>query len=164
MVIIKKRRIYSLLATFTLVTVPLYHFQSSVSHHEISSTSASTTTTTTIPSKRKYPKFLGGRFRGRGGGGHHPFPAGIMSPAEISATTSWCNGLKYRQGSGVKTALASFPGSGNTWVRYLLQQVSGFYTGSIYTDGSLQRRGFAEYKQDQSVLVVKTHESGPNTR
>ena len=33
--------------------------------------------------------------------------------------------------------LASFPGSGNTWVRLLLEDASGFYTGSVYTDGSL---------------------------
>ena len=159
MVIIKKRRIYSFIAITTLIAVPVYHFQSSVSYHE--STTASSTKQTTTTSKRKYPEFLNGRFRGRGG---HPFPVGPMSPAEIRVTSSWCNGLKYRQGVGVKTALASFPGSGNTWVRYLLQQVSGIYTGSIYTDGSLQRRGFAEYKQDHSVLVVKTHESGPNAR
>ena len=85
--------------------------------------------------------------------------------AGISVSADWCNGLKYRHGpGGVKTALASFPGSGNTWVRYLLQQVSGIYTGSIYTDGVLKKKGFAENKQDNSVLVVKTHNSGPNTR
>ena len=33
--------------------------------------------------------------------------------------------------------LASFPGSGNTWVRLLLEDASGFYTGSVYTDKSL---------------------------
>ncbi|XP_077986099.1 sialate:O-sulfotransferase 2-like [Glandiceps talaboti] len=29
-------------------------------------------------------------------------------------------------------ALASFPGSGNTWVRHLIEQATGLYTGSIY--------------------------------
>lgn len=33
--------------------------------------------------------------------------------------------------------LASFPGSGNTWVRLLLEDASGYYTGSVYTDKSL---------------------------
>ena len=33
--------------------------------------------------------------------------------------------------------LASFPGSGNTWVRLLLEDASGYYTGSVYSDGSL---------------------------
>ncbi|XP_077986097.1 sialate:O-sulfotransferase 2-like [Glandiceps talaboti] len=29
-------------------------------------------------------------------------------------------------------ALASFPGSGNTWARHLIEQATGIYTGSIY--------------------------------
>ena len=33
--------------------------------------------------------------------------------------------------------LTSFPGSGNTWVRTLLEDASGFYTGSVFTDGGL---------------------------
>nr|XP_002735861.2 PREDICTED: WSC domain-containing protein 2-like [Saccoglossus kowalevskii] len=56
-------------------------------------------------------------------------------------------------------ALASFPGSGNTWVRHLLQQATGIYTGSIYNDKSLKREGFdGEGFTDNSVIVVKTHE------
>ena len=35
--------------------------------------------------------------------------------------------------------LISFPGSGNTWARTLLEDASGFYTGSVYTDGGLGR-------------------------
>ena len=55
-------------------------------------------------------------------------------------------------------ALASFPGSGNTWVRGLLQQVTGFCTGSLYCDASLRRHGFVgEGIATGSVLVVKTH-------
>lgn len=61
------------------------------------------------------------------------------------------------------TALASFPGSGNTWLRYLLQQATGIYTGSVYKDFGLLKSGFpAEYVCNSSVLVVKTHEWGPN--
>ena len=78
------------------------------------------------------------------------------------------------------TALVSFPGSGNTWVRYLLQQAtgeivtrlyrdplidsfasSGVLTGSIYKDLGLMKSGFpAESIANSSVLVVKTHEWG----
>jgi len=36
------------------------------------------------------------------------------------------------------TALASYPGSGNTWVRYLLEAASGIFTGSRYKDLQLQ--------------------------
>ncbi|XP_059608231.1 WSCD family member AAEL009094-like [Phlebotomus argentipes] len=59
-------------------------------------------------------------------------------------------------------ALASFPGSGNTWLRYLLQQVTGILTGSVYSDYDLMMTSFpAEGVHNSSVLVVKTHEHGP---
>ena len=36
----------------------------------------------------------------------------------------WCNGpIKYLDPPGPITALASAPGSGNTWARYLIQQM-----------------------------------------
>ncbi|CAL4075858.1 unnamed protein product, partial [Meganyctiphanes norvegica] len=38
------------------------------------------------------------------------------------ARLPWCQPLKYRFPPGPSTALVSFPGSGNTWLRYLLQQ------------------------------------------
>uniref|UniRef100_A0A8D8IN39 WSCD family member AAEL009094 n=1 Tax=Culex pipiens TaxID=7175 RepID=A0A8D8IN39_CULPI len=60
------------------------------------------------------------------------------------------------------TALVSFPGSGNTWLRYLLQQSTGIFTGSVYKDYGLLKSGFpAENIANSSVLVVKTHEWGP---
>ncbi|XP_055706313.1 WSCD family member AGAP003962 [Phlebotomus papatasi] len=59
-------------------------------------------------------------------------------------------------------ALASFPGSGNTWLRYLLQQATGILTGSVYKDYGLMKSGFpAENVKNSSVLVIKTHERGP---
>jgi hypothetical protein len=58
-------------------------------------------------------------------------------------------------------ALASFPGSGNTWLRYLLQQATGILTGSVYKDYGLLKSGFpAESISNLSVLLVKTHEWG----
>ena len=33
-------------------------------------------------------------------------------------------------------------GSGNTWTRYLVEGVSGFFTSSIYNDGSLMKGGY----------------------
>ncbi|XP_059622700.1 WSCD family member AGAP003962 [Phlebotomus argentipes] len=63
---------------------------------------------------------------------------------------------------GKVVALASFPGSGNTWLRYLLQQATGILTGSVYKDYGLMKSGFpAESVRNSSVLVVKTHEHGP---
>lgn len=57
-------------------------------------------------------------------------------------------------------ALASFPGSGNTWVRGLLQLATGMCTGSIYCDRDLRRNGFiGEGISTGSVLVTKTHKT-----
>lgn len=51
---------------------------------------------------------------------------------------------------------------GNTWLRYLLQQATGIYTGSVYKDYGLLKSGFpAENISNSSVLIVKTHEFGP---
>jgi len=51
--------------------------------------------------------------------------------------------------------LASFPGSGNTWARHLIEQASGIYSGSVYGETSLYNGGkflllFFAYSQNQS--------------
>ena len=38
-------------------------------------------------------------------------------------------------------ALASFPNSGNTWIRYLIEGITGIFTGSLYRDESLIKKG-----------------------
>ncbi|KAL5008039.1 hypothetical protein ScPMuIL_013620 [Solemya velum] len=57
-----------------------------------------------------------------------------------------------------KIALASAPGSGNTWTRHLLQELSGIATGSIYCDKQLRDGEFPFECNTKRVLVVKTHE------
>ncbi len=55
-------------------------------------------------------------------------------------------------------ALASPSGSGNTWVRGLLEQATGICTGAIYCDEALAKGGFnGEFVQSGTVLVVKLH-------
>ncbi|GBG26668.1 WD repeat-containing protein pop2 [Hondaea fermentalgiana] len=55
-------------------------------------------------------------------------------------------------------ALASYPGSGNTWTRHVIQQGSRLYTGSMYNDRKLYKGGFlAEMLRDRTVVAVKTH-------
>ena len=39
------------------------------------------------------------------------------------------------------TALASFPGSGNTWMRHLIEGATGIFTGSRYKDLQIQMYG-----------------------
>lgn len=62
----------------------------------------------------------------------------------IKSGLEWCSPLRYIpiEQRHNKTALASFPGSGNTWLRYLLQQVTGILTGSVYNDLFLKNNGF----------------------
>lgn len=48
-----------------------------------------------------------------------------------------------------RVALASFPRSGNTWVRHLLEESTGEKSGSIYQDRIMPRGG--------EGVVVKTH-------
>ncbi|XP_046563255.1 WSCD family member AGAP003962-like [Haliotis rubra] len=56
-------------------------------------------------------------------------------------------------------ALASYPGSGNTWTRHLLQQMTGIATGSVYSDEDLRLNGFpGESLSNGHVVAVKTHQ------
>ena len=53
------------------------------------------------------------------------------------SSVKWCKhplGYISMRNRHYRIALASFPGSGNTWLRYLLQQASGILTGSVYND------------------------------
>ena len=54
--------------------------------------------------------------------------------------------------------LASFPGSGNTWSRLLLEETTGVYTGAIYCDTQLLRSGhFGEGINSSHVIAIKSH-------
>ncbi|KAF7273793.1 hypothetical protein GWI33_013521 [Rhynchophorus ferrugineus] len=99
------------------------------------------------------------------------YSAGAFRPVLKKSKIQWCSELKYihsdddLQLDKKPVALVSFPGSGNTWLRYLLQQATGYYTGSVYKDYGLLKNGFpAESITNASVLVVKTHEWGVNAR
>ena len=37
--------------------------------------------------------------------------------------------------------LSSYPGSGNTWTRGLIERLSGYFTGSVYADKTLFMQG-----------------------
>lgn len=55
-------------------------------------------------------------------------------------------------------ALASYPGSGNTWLRGLLETATGICTGFEFCDISMRVKGFAgENIVSGAVSVVKTH-------
>lgn len=63
----------------------------------------------------------------------------------------------FRPENTTAAVLASFPGSGNTWTRLLLEHASGFYTGSVYDDVDLMRLLPAEGVDSGAVLAVKAH-------
>ena len=72
----------------------------------------------------------------------------------------WCfgNSLDVLDPPGPMTGLLSIPGSGNTWLRYLIQRATGFVTGSLYSDDHLYNNGFpGEIINDGSAIVVKSH-------
>ena len=59
-------------------------------------------------------------------------------------------------------ALVSFPGSGNTWTRYLLEAATGVFTGSVYNDPGIIKAGhYGEAREysDGSTILQKTHRS-----
>ena len=74
---------------------------------------------------------------------------------------SWCHkDLSFlNRTSGPIVALVSFPGSGNSWVRHLLEQATGVYTGSVYCDTTLKAYFPGEYVVSANVVAVKTHHS-----
>ncbi len=54
--------------------------------------------------------------------------------------------------------VTSYPSSGNTWLRHLIQQATGFYTGCQYSDPELKAKGFlGEGIWNDSCLTIKTH-------
>jgi len=56
--------------------------------------------------------------------------------------------------------LASFPRSGNSLLRLLVEKATGTWTGSIYKDSRLTKSGFkGEFSQDpKEVVFVKSHQ------
>ena len=74
----------------------------------------------------------------------------------IRITKSSCSFLPYSSREAV--ALASPEGSGNTWLRGLLEKATGVCTGFCCCDIELRRQGFlGEGVMSGKVLVVKTH-------
>jgi hypothetical protein len=81
--------------------------------------------------------------------------------------TQWCTELHFLKRSSNQnnsaTALASFPGSGNTWLRFILQQATGIYTSSVYGESSSLTNRRHIYMRLYSTLAVKTHRYGNET-
>ena len=70
-----------------------------------------------------------------------------------------CRLLKEKEkASRKRVVLSSLPGSGNTWVRQLLESATGICTGSMWCDPSLRANHFCgEGQHSRSLLVIKDH-------
>ena len=80
----------------------------------------------------------------------------------ISPDFHHCKNMSFKS-SGPTVALASYPGSGNSWVRQLLESATGIYTGAIYCDQAYVGAGMiGEFIDTRNVLAIKTH-SPPST-
>lgn len=80
----------------------------------------------------------------------------INKNVQLLCNINFLSQLQADQVNKKVVALSSFPGSGNTFTRLLLEKSLGIYTGSIYNDRSLKVElpGEGGYS---NVLLVKTH-------
>ena len=64
-------------------------------------------------------------------------------------------------------ALISYPGSGNTWTRYLLEAATGVFTGSVFNDKTIFKAGhygeMADF-MDGTTILQKTHHRAVYTK
>jgi len=68
-----------------------------------------------------------------------------------------CKDLSFKEQRGT-VGLISFPGSGNSWVRQLLETSTGVFTGSTYCDRSYVEDGMVgEGIDSKFVVAVKCH-------
>lgn len=71
---------------------------------------------------------------------------------------SLSRGKRLRLAHSIGPILWSFPGSGNTWVRLLLESATGFLTGSVYNDQSLKKMLLkGEGAMGSKVIITKAH-------
>ena len=62
--------------------------------------------------------------------------------------------------SCIPTVLASYPGSGSTITRLLIEMATGVWTGSVYNDGTLKKsspHAFQGEHYQENVVAIKTH-------
>ena len=75
----------------------------------------------------------------------------------IPPTSQHCKKMSF-QTAGPVVALVSFPGSGNSWVRQLLESSTGVYTGAVYCDKSYIEVGMVgEGITTNNVIAIKAH-------
>ena len=83
----------------------------------------------------------------------------LSSPLASRVFRTWaedtrCSKMSFVTRPRHRVSLVSVPGSGNTWLRYLVEKASGFFTGSMYEDKKIFNEGFlGEFGQSGCVLI-----------
>ena len=72
-----------------------------------------------------------------------------------------CKRMSFQNsGTPGPVALVSYPGSGNSWARVLLEEATGIYTGSVYCDKHYLFSGMiGEGISTDNVIAIKSHSS-----
>ena len=79
------------------------------------------------------------------------------SPISVPPSQQNCRNMSFKN-SGPIVALASIAGSGNSWVRQLLESATGIYSGDVYCDPAYVKAGMiGEGVDTNNVLAVKIH-------
>ena len=82
-----------------------------------------------------------------------------LSSLSLLQSSQRCKNMSFQR-SGPIVALSSVPGSGNSWVRQLLESATGIYTGAVYCDSSYVKAGMiGEGVDTNNVLAIKAHYS-----
>ena len=90
----------------------------------------------------------------------------LQPPRPQIINTSYCYNLFHERSFIPSSPIApvspppvlySFQGSGNTWVRLLIEYATGKYTGSVYNDGSLLSILPGEHECSHRVVAIKAH-------
>ncbi|KAG7167458.1 WSC domain-containing protein 1-like 3 [Homarus americanus] len=74
-----------------------------------------------------------------------PLRHGLPTLGPINNTRRPTQPLDRLGGGMARVWLVSFPCSGNTWTRYLLEAVTGIFTGSFYNDDFLYKSDFHDF-------------------
>lgn len=80
----------------------------------------------------------------------------VSKGQNCSAPFRWFQPEEQRR----KTAISSFPGSGNTWARHLLHMSTGYWTGNRRKSNHLKQAGWrAEDNdcRDRTTVAQKSH-------
>lgn len=80
-----------------------------------------------------------------------------FTAAQHKAMGHFCVQPVFLQRQKPVIILASVPGSGNFWTRYLIEQLTGVYTGSIYTEMLDKTHMAGGQWRNASVIAVKSH-------